>query len=113
MARVRALLRRNKTITGPKLKVADLELDTAAAKVWRAGKPIELSKKVFSMLEYFMKNPGVVLTRAMILEHVWDMNADPFTNTVDVHVKVLRQKIDEGHTRQLIHTVRGTGYVLE
>ncbi len=113
LARIRALLRRGKAITGPKLKIADLEMDTAAYKVTRAGKPIELKKKEFSLLEYFMRNPGVVLTRGMILEHVWDMNTDPFTNTVDVHVQFLRKKIDAGHERKLIHTVHGSGYKME
>jgi len=113
LARIRALQRRGKTIMGPKLKVEDLEMDTAAHKVFRAGKLINLSKKEFSLLEYLMRNQGVVLTRAMILEHVWDMNADPFTNTVDVHIMELRDKIDEGHRKKFIQTVRGTGYKIE
>ena len=113
LARIRALLRREKSITGPRLKVADLELDTVTHKVTRGGVPITLKKKEFELLEYFMRNIGVVLTRSMILEHVWDMNADPFTNTVDVHVQSLRKKIDAGHGRKLIHTVHGSGYKME
>jgi len=113
LARIRALLRREKTTIGDTLKVADLFLDTKSHSVKRAGRLIDLSKKEFVLLEYFMRNPGTVLTRSMILEHVWDMNADPFTNTVDVHVRLLRKKIDEGHRRKFIRTVHGYGYKLE
>jgi len=113
LARIRALLRCGKAIAGPKLKVADLEMDTVAYKVTRAGRPIKLTKKEFSLLEYFMRNVGAVLTRNVILEHVWDMNANPFSNTVDVHVQFLRKKIDAGHKRKLIQTIRGSGYKME
>jgi len=113
LARIRALLRREKTTIGDTLKMADLVLDTKSHSVQRAGRPIDLSKKEFVLLEYFIRNPGTVLTRSMILEHVWDMNADPFTNTVDVHVRLLRKKIDEGHRRKFIRTVHGYGYKLE
>ncbi len=88
-------------------------MDILSHIVTRAGNPINLRKKEFTLLEYFMRNVGLTLTRNMILEHVWDMNADPFTNTVDVHVKFLRDKIDKGHKRKLLHTVRGYGYKLE
>jgi len=113
LAIVRALLRRQKNIVGPKLKVDNLEMDILSHTVTRAGKPINLRKKEFTLLEYLMRNEGLNLTRNMILEHVWDMNADPFTNTVDVHVKFLRDKIDKGHKRKLLHTIRGYGYKLE
>lgn len=113
LARIRALLRREKRIVGPRFKVMDLEMDTIAHEVRRAGELIPLNKKEFILLEYFMRNHGVTLTRSMILEHVWDMNADPFTNTVDVHVKFLREKIDDHHKRKLIHTVHGYGYKME
>lgn len=113
LARVRALLRREKHIIGPKLKLEDLELDTTAHTVTRAHKLIQLNKKEFALLEYFMRNPGVTLTRNMILEHVWDMNIDPFTNTVDVHVRFLRKKIDRNRSRKLLHTVHGYGYKME
>ena len=113
LARIRALLRREKRITGPKLKIAELELDALSHTVVRAGKSIKLNKKEFALLEYFMRNPGITLTRNMILEHVWDMSADPFTNTVDVHVRFLREKIDEGHAKKLLHTVHGYGYKME
>ena len=113
LARIRALLRREKRITGPKLKIAELELDALSHTVVRAGKSIKLNKKEFALLEYFMRNPGITLTRNMILEHVWDMSADPFTNTVDVHVRFLREKIDEGNAKKLLHTVHGYGYKME
>ena len=112
-ARVRALLRRERKAASPILAVADMTLDVALHTVARAGKAIRLNRKEFALLEYFMRNPGVTLTRAMILEHVWDMNADPFTNTVDVHVSFLRAKIDEGRRKKLIKTVHGYGYKIE
>lgn len=113
LARIRALLRREKKVIGPKLKLADLEIDVLSHTVTRANKPVKLNKKEFSLLEYFMRNIGITLTRAMILEHVWDMNIDPFTNTVDVHVRFLREKIDKNHGRKLLHTVHGYGYKME
>lgn len=113
LARVNALLRREKKITGPVLTVADLAMDTHAHSVTRAGKRLTLNRKEFALLEYLMRNPGTTLTRAMILEHVWDMNADPFTNTVDVHIRFLREKIDVGHRKKLLKTVHGFGYKIE
>ncbi len=113
LARVHALLRREKKITGPLLRVGDLELDAHAHSVSRGGKKIELNRKEFALLEYLMRNPGTTLTRSMILEHVWDMNADPFTNTVDVHIRFLREKIDVGRKKKLLKTVHGFGYKIE
>lgn len=113
LARVRALLRREKQIVGPKLRVGELEMDIIAHSVNRAGKRIELNRKEFALLEYLMRNPGITLTRSMILEHVWDMNADPFTNTVDVHIRFLREKIDVGRRKKLLKTVHGFGYKIE
>lgn len=113
LARIRALLRREKKITGPKLVIADIVLDMLAHTATRAGKLLGLSRKEFTLLEYFMRNPGTTLTRAMILENVWDVNADPFTNTVDVHVSFLRTKIDRGRRHKLISTVYGYGYKME
>jgi DNA-binding response OmpR family regulator len=112
-ARARALLRRERRVTGPILAVGGVTLNVTLHAVARAGKPIRLNRKEFSLLEYFMRNPGITLTRAMILEHVWDMNADPFNNTVDVHVRFLRQKIDDGHRKKLLKTVHGYGYKIE
>jgi two-component system OmpR family response regulator len=112
-ARVHALLRREKKITEKILVVDDLAMDTRAHTATRAGKPIKLNRKEFALLEYFMRNPGTMLTRSMILDHVWDMNADPFTNTVDVHIRFLRGKIDDGHKKKLLKTVHGYGYKIE
>jgi len=112
-ARVHALLRRERKLHSSQLTVGDLVMDTLTHTVTRRGKKIELSKKEFILLEYFMRNAGLTLTRAMILEHVWDMNADPFTNTVDVHIRFLREKIDRPFRRKLLHTVHGYGYKLE
>lgn len=113
LARVNALMRREKKITGPMLQIADLIIDTYTRTVTRGGKRIDLNRKEFALLEYLMRNPGTTLTRAMILEHVWDMNADPFTNTVDVHIRFLRAKVDEGRKKKLIKTAHGFGYRIE
>ncbi len=112
LARVRALLRRGKTPAPPVLKVADLTLDPAARRVTRAGRVIDLTAKEFGLLEYLMRHAGRVLTRTMILEHVWDQTFDSYTNVVDVYVNYLRKKVDHGFEPKLIHTVRGVGYVL-
>ena len=112
-ARIRALLRREKKITEKVLTVADLAMDIRAHTVTRGGKRIVLNRKEFALLEYFMRNPGTMLTRGMILDHVWDMNVDPFTNTVDVHVRFLREKIDDGRKKKLLKTIHGYGYKIE
>ncbi len=112
-ARIRALLRREKHITGPVLKAADLTLDITARTVTRANQHITLNRKEFSLLELLMRNQGATMTRNMILEHVWETNVDPLTNTVDVHIRFLRRKIDDGHARKLIKTIHGYGYKLE
>lgn len=113
IARVRALLRREKQVASTVLKLADLTLSPSAHAVMRAGKRIILNRKEFALLEYLMRNPGTTLTRSMILEHVWETSTDPFTNTVDVHVRFLRQKIDDGQEKKLIHTIYGYGYKIE
>jgi DNA-binding response OmpR family regulator len=113
LARIRALLRREKTIIQDTLSVADLMLDIRSHKVFRANKEIKLNRKEFSLLEYLMRNSGTVLTRNMILDHVWDMNADMFTNTVDVHIRFLREKIDDNHKKKLLKTVHGCGYKID
>ena len=112
LARVRALLRRGATTQVPLIQVADLTLDPARRTVKRGGEPIPLTNREFALLEYFMRNPGRVLTRTMITEHVWDYSFDSATNVIDVYVNYLRRKIDAGRERKLIHTVRGVGYVL-
>ena len=109
LARIRALLRREKIMAGMTLRSGDLELDALVHRVTSGGKPIELTRKEFTLLEYFMRHAGIVLTRGMILEHVWDMDTDPFTNTVEVHVRSLRKKHGKRHC---IETVHGYGYKL-
>lgn len=95
-----------------KLVVADLEMDLLSRTVKRSGKPIELLPREFALLEYLMRNAGSVVTRTMMLEHVWDYHFDPQTNVIDVHIARLRQKIDKDFPAPLIHTVRGAGYSL-
>lgn len=113
LARCRALLRTYGTSEPTKLKVADLEFDLLSHRVTRAGREINLTLKESSLLEYLMRNAGKVVTRTMIAEHVWDINFDSFTNVIDVYINRLRQKIDRGFDRPLIHTVRGRGYMLK
>jgi len=112
LARIRALLRRGRTVVNSPIKVADLTIDLLAHSVERAGKRIDLSAREYALLEYMARHVGEVLARTMILEHVWDMNQDPLTNIVDVHINRLRKKIDHGFSQPLIHTIRGVGYVL-
>jgi heavy metal response regulator len=113
LARIRALLRRRVEAAPPLLQVADLTLDPARRIVSRGTERIELSTKEFALLDYFMRNPGRVLTRTMIAEHVWDYDFDPMSNIIDVYINYLRKKIDTGREPKLIHTVRGVGYVLQ
>ncbi len=112
LARIRALLRRGRTVVNSPIKVADLTIDLLAHSVERAGKRIDLSAREYALLEYMARHVGEVLARTMILEHVWDMNQDPLTNVVDVHINRLRKKVDHGFSQPLIHTIRGVGYVL-
>jgi heavy metal response regulator len=113
LARVRALLRRGAPAQPTILAFADLRLDPAARQVTRAGKRIDLTAKEFALLEFFLRNPGRVLSRALIAQHVWGVEFDTFTNVIDVYVKYLRKKIDADFEPKLIHTVRGAGYVLK
>ena len=113
LARLEALLRRGAaTLTTTSLRVADLELDLLTRTVKRRDKPIEVLPREFRLLEYLMRNAGHVVTRTMLLEHVWDYHFDPQTNVIDVHVSRLRQKIDKSFDNPLLHTVRGAGYCL-
>jgi two-component system copper resistance phosphate regulon response regulator CusR len=112
-ARVRALLRRGGPTLPTVLTVGDLTLDPATRRVERAGREILLSAKEYSLLEYLIRNAGRTVTRTLIAEHVWDFNFDSGTNVVDVYINYLRNKIDRGHPRPLIHTARGVGYRLE
>ena len=113
LARIRALLRRKRVDKTSILKVADLELDQLTHKVKRAGKELKLTNKEYALLEYLTINANQVITRTMISEHVWNENFDSFTNVIDVHINYLRNKIDKGFEKQLIHTIRGTGYILK
>jgi two-component system copper resistance phosphate regulon response regulator CusR len=109
-ARARALLRRSHLPSESVLTVRDLSLDRVQRKVERAGRHIELTTKEFALLEYLMRNAGRRLTRAMIIEHVWNLTFDSTTNVVDVYINYLRRKVDDGFSPSLIHTVRGVGY---
>ena len=113
VARVRALLRRRADAKQPVLQVADLILDPARRVVFRESQKLDLTTREFALLDYFMRNPGRVLTRTMIAEHVWDYDFDSATNVIDVYVNYLRKKIDSDREQKLIHTVRGVGYMLK
>lgn len=113
LARIRAILRKKTEQAATKLRVDDLVLDLAAHKAARGGKDIELTAKEYSLLEYLMRNAGAVVTRTMISEHVWDIDFDTFTNVIDVYINYLRNKIDTGHKKKLIQTIRGRGYTLK
>ncbi|MFA4934028.1 MAG: response regulator transcription factor [Candidatus Omnitrophota bacterium] len=112
LARISALLRRDKTDKTGIIKTGDLEMDQLMHKVTRAGKEIQLTSKEFALLEYLMLNATHVVTRTMISEHVWHEDFDNFTNVIDVYMNFLRNKVDKGHKSQLIHTIHGKGYVL-
>ncbi len=113
LARARALLRRASGETSGILQIDDLILNPITHEVTRGGQRIELTSKEYALLEYMMRNSGRVLTRPMISEHVWDLDFDTFTNVIDVYISYLRNKIDKGRERNLIHTVRGSGYTLK
>jgi DNA-binding response OmpR family regulator len=112
LARVRALLRRDTAVKTPRLQLADLVVDTSSHRVSRGGASIELTSKEYAMLEYFIRNPDQVLTRTMISEHVWDEEFDSLSNIIDVYIRRLRRKVDEGFQPRLLHTIRGSGYLL-
>ncbi|MDJ0956717.1 MAG: response regulator transcription factor [Arenicellales bacterium] len=113
MARLEALVRRVEVdAPATKLQVGDLELDLLSREVKRGGKVLELQPREFRLLEYLMRHHGQVVTRTMLLEKVWDYHFDPQTNVIDVHISRLRGKIDKGFEKNLLHTVRGAGYVL-
>jgi two-component system copper resistance phosphate regulon response regulator CusR len=111
-ARIRALLRRCRLPTESVLTVEDLKLDRVERRVERAGRRVELTSKEFALLEYMMRNAGRRVTRAMIIEHVWNLSFDTCTNVVDVYINYLRRKVDDGFALRLIHTIRGVGYEL-
>ena len=114
LARLQALLRRAGGAAEPtRLTVGDLTLDLLSRRVERAARPLDLRPREFALLEYLMRHPGRVLSKTMILSHVWGYSFDPGTNVVDVLVSRLRDKVDEGFDTKMIHTVRGAGYVLK
>jgi DNA-binding response OmpR family regulator len=110
LARVRALARRRPALLPREVRVANLEIDFATRRVSRAGRPIELTAKEFALLEFFALHVGEVVDRAAITAHVWDENHEPFTNVLEVLVRRLRRKVDDGFEPKLIHTFRGAGY---
>ena len=113
LARIDALVRRTREApAGTTLTVDGLTIDQNSRKVTRDGKPIALQPREFKLLAYLMRHAGQVVTRTMLLENIWDYHFDPQTNVIDVHVSKLRQKIDAGFARSLLHTVRNSGYML-
>jgi two-component system OmpR family response regulator len=114
LARVQALIRRASGLAEPtRLTVGDLSMDLLTREVTRGGRKLELQPLEFSLLEYLMRSKGRTVSKTMIMEHVWDYNFDPQTNVVEVRISRLRDKIDRGFDRKLLHTVRGVGYVLK
>lgn len=112
-SRIRALLRRPSTILLPTLRIGDLTLDTMAQKVRRGSKEIYLTRKEFTLAEYLMRHSGKVVSRADLMEHVWDDDLNPFSNTIEAHILNLRKKIDASSRKKLIHTVPGRGYKID
>lgn len=112
LARIKALLRRTAESVS-ELSLEDLRMDLLSRRVFRADKEVILTPKEFSFLEYLLRNKGRVLSRTQIIENIWGYSFDPNSNVVDVHIKFLREKIDAGFPKKLIHTVRGAGYILK
>lgn len=113
LARIRTILRRGSKIQPAALRIADLEIDLVQHRAVRGGKKLDLTPKEFALLSLLVRRRGEVLTRTVIADQVWDLNFDSHTNVVDVHVRRLRSKVDEGFEPKLIQTVRGVGYVVE
>jgi DNA-binding response OmpR family regulator len=112
LARVKAVTRRPRTIEESTIRIADLSLDRARQKVTRGDLGIYLTRKEFSLLEYLMRFRGIVVSRGMIMEHVWNSEGNPFSNTIEAHILNLRRKIDRGHAK-LIHSIPGRGYKID
>jgi len=112
LARVRALLRRGPALTAAVLTLEDLEIDTRSRRVMRGGQRVTVTTKEYALLDYLARRQGEVVTRAEIAEHVWDDSFDPMSNVIEVYIQRLRRKIDDDRPVKLIHTRRGTGYVL-
>lgn len=113
LARVRALLRRPQALENEVLQIGDLVLDSKGCTAKKANKDVHLTRKEFMLLEYLMQNQGTVLSRGMILEHVWDMNVDIFSNTIESHILSLRKKLGDTGDSRLIQTVSGRGYKID
>ena len=113
LARVEALSRRPRALASPVLRVGDLEIDQATREVRRDGVPIEVTPKEYTVLEYLARHAGRVMSRTLITEYAWGYHFDPGTNIVDVVINHLRKKVDAGHARKLITTVRGVGYMIK
>ncbi len=113
VSRIRALLRRPPSIISPVLTVGDFSLDSARQVAKRGDKTIYLTRKEFALAEYLMRNNGAIVSRGMLLEHVWNDGVDPFSNTIEAHIRNLRRKIDGASETKLIHTVPGRGYKID
>lgn len=113
VARLKAVRKRGRVVYSDVLEVGDLRMDTQAYKVTRGGKELHLRNKEFGLLKYLLENKGIVVSRSMILDNVWDMNVDPLTNTVDVHIRNLRKKVDENFAKKLIISVPKRGYKID
>ena len=111
--RLKAVARRPNSITNHILKVDDLELDTEKHTITRSGARIHVTRKEFSLLEFFLRNVGVVLSRALLMEHVWTADSNPFSNTVEAHIRNLRKKLNAGKRQNLIANIPGRGYVID
>lgn len=111
LARIRSIVRRRTDVKTTVVEKFGLKLDVAVHKAWREGKEISLTSKEFALLELFMLNPDVIISREKISEHLWDMNFEPRSNVIESFVRFLRQKIDKGFRTSLIHTMRGSGYM--
>jgi two-component system copper resistance phosphate regulon response regulator CusR len=113
LARLRALLRRHSEVRSPKITISDLEIDTISQTVHRGGTHIDLTTKEYALIEFLALNKGRVVGREEISDHVWDEGFDPFSNLIEVYIRRLRKKLDEGYDVQLINTRRGSGYILD
>lgn len=112
-ARIKAIMRRPKKIESAIKKVGELSIDIQKQTAYRNEKPLYLTRKEYNLLEYLMRNPGIVHSRGMIMEHVWSAESDPFSNTIEVHILNLRKKVNSGFSRDLIRNIPGRGYVIE